>query len=254
MAITLVGINTTATVTNGGTVTLNMPTGVAENDVVVIFAGGSNSPGSTPSTWTEIEINEDVNTVLAYKVMGASPDSNVSFWDTGGTSDSGAALAMAFRGVDTANVLDVAVVSGTTGSSDPPAIVPTSNDTCICVFGTDYRADPGDSSPGSITNYLPSPTTVASANDNADTVVAGAYRILSGGAGASENPGNWSTWSITGDAYAVTIALRPLVATGQPYAKRVGGVKFVGNRAGQNTNLWRKAGELFLPQPSIIRV
>lgn len=71
------------------------------------------------------------------------------------------------------------------------------------------------------------------------------------------------TATLSASAANVTLALvaiRPLAA-GHPVAKRMGGVKFVGNRAGQNTSLWRKSlgwrksiGGLLLPSaPSIIR-
>lgn len=60
----------------------------------------------------------------------------------------------------------------------------------------------------------------------------------------------------TGEWSVLTLAVLPPAVAGQPYAKRMGGVKFVqGFRAAQNSNLWRKAGELLLPpRPSIIRV
>jgi hypothetical protein len=261
MAIAFRG-SASGTVINGGTVSIDLTaiTGLAQDDVVCIYTISSAGTLADPSGWTPIQSDTSVNATAYqagawYKVMTASPDTSVSFWDTGGTGDSGTALAFAFSGVDTSTPMDTTATeaegSNLPGGAGCPAIVPASDDCMIVVF---MGASNLDATPGTLSNYTQPTTFHATSNDTSDTSSSGAYRLLSGGAGASEDPGAWTTWGGAGDTYGVTIALRPAAATGQPAVKRIGGVKFVGNRAGQNTNLWRRAADLLLPNPSIIRV
>lgn len=118
-----------------------------------------------------------------------------------------------FRGVDTTTPFDVADAGPNTTSGinpDPAAITPTNANTCIvCIFGKndDYTSitDPTNYSAGS----------QGSSTSGADGSAALAYRILTGGAGASENPAAWSLGGgAAGNAgYVVTMALREAVTT-----------------------------------------
>lgn len=92
---------------------------------------------------------QDANGGVAYKVMGASPDTSVQIPQTG---DSGCAAAIiALRGIDTSNPLDAAATAATgTNSSDanPPAITPVTAGAWISVHGaypaTGAKALPAD--------------------------------------------------------------------------------------------------------------
>lgn len=179
----------------------------------------------------------------------------VSQEGSGNSSDGIAGQIFTFRGHDSTTPIDVTPTeaNATSTNPDPPAIVPVSNDCMILVLGGGGMTTATDTTPGTMTNY----TTMAgraAADTNAPSINT-ARRLLTGGAGASEDPPAWTSWGSSAWV-VVTIAIRPAgAATGQPYAKRMGGVTFVqGFRRGQNTNLWRKAGELLLPSPSLIRV
>lgn len=83
-------------------------------------------------------------------------------------------------------------------------------------------------------------------------------------AGTSSRQAVVSTSEDAADVYQVmNLIAFQVPVTGQPAVKRMGGVPFVGNRGGQNTNLWREqlvgwrksiSGLLLPPKPSIMRV
>lgn len=219
-----------------------------QGDVCVAMIASTGGTGATLSGWTNIFLNQGGGqNSLSYKVQGATPDeASPGSWDTGTTSDSGASVVLAFSGVDTVTPLDVTSVSSTT--NDPGAITPTSNDCAILVFGFDTALD---TTPGSITNY--STPVAAQGNDTNDVSVAGCYRILTGGAGSSENPAAFSGWTFAGASQRTyTVALRP--AAGQPYDLHEGGIKFVNpHMGGQNFQVWRKAlNGLFVPPRKLV--
>jgi hypothetical protein len=236
MAITFRG-SANGTVIDGGTTSIDLTAiaGLAQNDVVVVHHRSSAGTGVDVSGWTRVFLNNMDRDLVAYKVMGGSPDTSISFWDTGGTSDSGAAVAAAFTGVDTATPLDVASTSNV--GTDPPSIVPTSDDCAIVVM---CSATVNDATPGTITNFTVQAS--APANDTNPITAVSAYRILTGGAGGTQNPGQFSGLTITG-GWSSTLALRPAgIATGQPAVKRMGGV--VGANYRSPFGMWR---ELLLP-------
>lgn len=221
MAIAFRG-SAVGSVIDGGTVSIDLTTisGLAQNDVVCVFAISSAGTLADPSGWTLIQSDTNVNGTAYqagawYKVMGAVPDTSVSFWDTGGTGDSGSAVALAFSGVDTTTPMDATATevegSNLAATVGCPAIVPASNDCMIVIL---MGSSTNDATIGTVTNYThPSPYT-ATTNDASDTTSGGGYRLLSGGAGASEDPGTWSNWGASGTTYGVTIALRPAAAGG----------------------------------------
>ena len=147
-----------------------------------------------------------------YKFMGATPDTTVSIPGTGGLPHLGA-LALVFRGVNTTTPMDVAVTTANVPSPavpNSPAITPTSNDCCIVIAAVALIID---TSVGSVSNYLPSPSVqISSASGSNAISLAASYRILSGGASTAEDPLAWSTWSV-GQWCSATIALRPLTAS-----------------------------------------
>lgn len=223
MAIAFRG-SAVGSVIDGGTVSVDLTgiSGLAQNDIVCVFTISSAGTLATPGVWVPIQSDTNVNGTAYqagawYKIMGASPDTSVSFWDTGGTGDSGSAVALAFSGVDTTTPMDATATeaegNNLPGGAGCPAIVPASNDCMIVIF---MGAATLDSTIGTITNYTqPTPHTTTS-NDTSDTTCEGAYRLLSGGASVSEDPGAWSLWGGAGASYGVTIALRPAVASSGP--------------------------------------
>ena len=83
-------------------------------------------------------------------------------------------------------------------------------------------------------------------------------------AGTSSRQAVVSTSEDAADVYQVmNLIAFQVPVTGQPAVKRMGSVPFVGNRRGQNTNLWREqlvgwrksiSGLLLPPKPSIMRI
>ncbi len=225
-----------ATAINGGTATVTLPAGMQQDDIVVVFHGipGNVVPAAAPSGYTSITTATPGGVAASamrasYKFMGAIPDTTVACAGTGSAQDVTCAEVKVWRGVDTTTPLDVAATTatGTTGAPDPAPITPTSAD-CAIVIGAVSSVD--DSTPGTVTNYTsPTPST-ANATDTNPATVAAAYRLLSGGAGASENPGAWSSWT-TSKWAAITIALRPGsggIQSGALAAAGLGAATFVG--------------------------
>lgn len=211
----------TGSVIDGGVLSINLTgiAGLAQNDVVVIFALSTSGTAANPSGWTSLQVFNDgggAHISTAYKIMGASPDTSVTYWDTGSTSNSGCAVALAFSGVDTTTPIDVTTtvlndVTGSAAAPNPPAITPTSANCAIVIFGGETNPFGGvDASRGTVASY--STPVNATSTDSASAGVSGAYRILTGGAGSAENPAAFSTWATASFSLSATIALRPTAA------------------------------------------
>lgn len=140
--------------------------------------------------------------------MGASPDASVTLWDTGTVDDCGVALAFALRGVDTTTPLDVAI--NTTSSLNPGAVTPASANCAVVVMSsTDTLAE----TVGTISSYTKPSSGEIVASDVGSLTAAGCYRLLSGGAGASQDPATWTSWTAGPVTTSHTIALRPLATS-----------------------------------------
>lgn len=201
---------------NGGDVTLDLSaTGVAEGDVVVVFGG---LPSSTLAT-ADIETADYVEgtpfgstsapaiaLTYGYKIMGATPDTEV-VCNGGGSGTAGVAYGgYVLRGVDLTNVYDASPVTatGASGSPDGPEITTVTDGALVVVFGGVRSNDSTATEPTGYSNKFE-----INANDDNDISVGGAT-LLKATAGA-ENPdafgsfGN-SRWG------AVTLAFRPASA------------------------------------------
>ncbi len=209
MTITFVGSNTGQNTAPTG-VTVALPA-TNQNDLVLVITGtpdrgtGVGAPATSGYT-TLVELMptapELAKLHISRKFMGATPDPSVTI----GGGAQVATCILAFRGVDTTTPIDVTLTTVLLSvSPNPSAITPASNNCCIVAAGYSIQLD---TSVGSITNYLPSPSVQKTCN--IDTTVAAVYRILSGGASVAEDPLPWSTWS-TGSqrCMTATIALRP---------------------------------------------
>lgn len=176
--------------------------------------------------------SNDVNLLVSYKVMGASPDANVSIPASNATTAGVAYAIYVFRGVDTANPLDVTSVTAgniNTGVANAAAITPSTSGAWIMAVGAAAVAagavftNPAGMS--GTTNHFRSATITSTTNDANIGVAlktdwaAGAFDPAVFGGSTSTNTGSWA---------AVTIVLRPLVASGTA----TGSVALAGSTAG----------------------
>lgn len=203
--------------------------GLQEGDLVIVSYGIPDADNVDfnmalvgASGWTEsadLFSNDtyDANLGVYYKVMGSSPDASVTVDGLGGTDTQTIAVAMAFRGVDIANPMDVTSTTATalnTMHPNPPSINhnnPSGVWTVIAgsnVFGNT----------GTRTFTFPSGYTTSAvqqlANDTSDGIVGLGYR--SSGVSDPEDPGVMTTSGTDSTSYAwaaVTMALRPAVAS-----------------------------------------
>lgn len=204
---------------------------VAENDLVVVsYADPGTSNHSevvtVPSGWTTIadlyaNDTRDTNLGTAYKIMGATPDSNIQ---VRGLASMPVAVAVAvLRGVDTTTPIDAThgVATGINGGiPDPPSVTPVTEGAVVYIA----RA----ASTGSLamfngvlsTGYFYRHGWDYNAASELIAVWAGIKPWVSG----AENPDALATGWNTGTPYswcAVTIPLRP-AAGGSPQALTLG--------------------------------
>jgi hypothetical protein len=129
--------NTTIALNSG--LTGGIASAVAAGDLVIaVFATGSTADRTLVITadanYTQIGTEQysnstfDTNLRVAYKFMGTTPDTSVTFGPTGNNADAGAMAVYVFRGVDQTTPLDgvtPAVASATnTVLVNPPSITP----------------------------------------------------------------------------------------------------------------------------------
>jgi len=209
MAISLVGTLTTGSAINGGDITLSLPSGLAQDDVVYVgLALGVASTGGTSSGgWTQVGSNVDtgnanLRTQLFRKVMGASPDTSIVLTGSGLAADSSSAIAIAFRGVDTTTPEDgvtPTTATGTTGGPDSPTITPNTTGAAAISWGAQPLIDvTGIGAPTGYTDLA-----VISSSDSNNTSNYMSWKSgLTGG--VAENPsaytgitsGRWVAWTI----------------------------------------------------------
>lgn len=185
----------------------SLPAGIAEGDIVIVavacdFALYTNTDGVQTSGYTNIFYpnSSRPGSQVAYKIMGATPDSVVNVRANTTGNIPAAVIVQTWRGVDTTTPLDVTSVGwqGLTGSPNAGEIT-TVNDNCLILavglldddVVTDGSAPTGYSNfrhyaSNSSTVYMASKTQTSAGNEDP------------GGFGGSGN----DQW------YAITIALR----------------------------------------------
>ena len=120
-SVTVVGSATA----QGGTSSFSLPGGLQQNDVVVYFAAADGGVPFTPTGYTQIiSDNSIVDSKVAYKVMGATPDTTISGLDSGADV---AHSVVVFRGIDTADVLETSATLDTSNVPNSPSITTIEN-------------------------------------------------------------------------------------------------------------------------------
>lgn len=217
---------------------------LAEGDVVLAFSaiGTTLQPtlsitdGSTDYTLIDTQqyvVGATYDTVLrvAYKRMGATPDTTVVFGPSGGTSRAQTMGVMVWRGVDPDTLLDVAVqIATATANSrpNPAAITPSTTGAVVVVVGAAGLKTGTNFASADLTDFR----TIWQA-DNQDSILGFGYHDWTSGA---FDGAQWTGPTTTNASNAVmSLALRPASAsvdadvtpgagsaTGQGFAPSVG--------------------------------
>ena len=114
---------------------LNNGSTLQENDIVVVYYGVSSTTdvdlsatGYTELADLYISDTYDANLFVGYKIMGSTPDTTITFSQTGSADNAGAASILVFRNVNTTTPIDVTTTTATAANTvlaNPPAITPT---------------------------------------------------------------------------------------------------------------------------------
>jgi hypothetical protein len=184
-----------------GVYNITEPTGVGIT-TKYLYAGGSNcrgyvgyrylQSGDTTFGWSRSAGSSNSDTIWSVDV--------IDLGNTGGSGDP----FNASSGASPTNFTDV-------NDPDPPAVTPATNDNLIWTIFVKNNDHTGITAPTNYTNASNGSSTAGT-----DGCAGTAYRILSGGGGASEDPGAWalSGGAATDDGHAWTGAIAPVSAPG----------------------------------------
>lgn len=224
MALSLRGTGSD-TALRGADVTVDLPAGIAENDVVV---GGYGEGGdgnnydmdAVTSGYTELadlygNDNNDANFGAYWKAMGATPDSEVTFNGHGDSFVNLSATVHVWTGADTTDPIDATTTTttGTNGAAvDSPSITTQTDGAVVISIGTHTQLAPGEPS-GAPTNYGNLVDIRSPGSGIVTTTMMASREISSAGA---ENPGAFpdSAGGSTSAMCAATIAIKPAGAGG----------------------------------------
>lgn len=204
--------------TGGSDVTLTLPGGIAQNDIVAVCYVDPSSTDVNMSMTTagyteEADLFETdtfpINLGAFWKPMGATPDSTAVCNNP--SSNSNCAVFHVWSGGDTAS-LDATTTTATgqnTGQGDPPSITTNTDNAAVLAFSGSAGDASGTGTPSGYSNYFYEENLAG-----ADSAVAMASKVVSP-AGA-EDPGVFTGFSTaTGYCWcAVTMALKPAAAGG----------------------------------------
>jgi hypothetical protein len=212
MAISYVG-SASNFAANGGDVTVTLPGGIAENDIVVVVGGHGNASGAAASISTSGYNTLDTQAsaanysgIIAWKRMGVSPDTTVTGTGGGDVSSGVAYIAYVVRGVDTSTAIDATTTeaTGTTGLPNSPSITTVTDNALVITAGLFAVANGTLTPPAGYSNAL---TKSGSDTNGIDVVAASRIQAAAG----AVNPSGWG--AIIGDSsddwVAWTVALRP---------------------------------------------
>ena len=206
MAISLVGTQESQQ-TGGLAILLSLPT-MQEGDLVVVFETRADNLLSGVSTLgyaTHASDTTSCSLGIYYKFMGPTPDTAVTV-AAGANNVGHAAIAFAFRGVDTRVPFDVAATPATGSSTNPnpAANTPVTFGAWAVVAAASETTDTTVVAPSGYTNQVD-----INSNTTDDCTVGVATLALT--TKAAEDPGTWTTWS--NSAWRTyTVLLRPQVA------------------------------------------
>jgi hypothetical protein len=203
MAITFVG-SATGSAINGLNVTVDL-SGIAmqEGDVAVLVAGNlgilPTEPGA--SGWT-VSYGDTTARIVAYKLMGATPDASVTCTGPGTTTSAATAVVEVFRGVDAA-ILDADITTADDSSTNPdsPAITTVTDGAIVISAVTGTVSDTSVTAPSGYNNGVS-----INASDTVSSTSAMAWQEQA--TAGVENPPSWTTFSFSSWA-SFSVALRP---------------------------------------------
>jgi hypothetical protein len=176
--------------------------GLQQNDFVLVTTYGDSNAPALPTGFTNIAngTGASAGSVFyraSYKIMTATPDTSISFTDSGADDHH---VITAWRNVDTTTPLDVTrtLADATTGNPNPPSITTITNRAMIIpvAFIDDLTGTPTP----------PAGYTLAGSRSTGQGCVAQSY-LLEPLAGA-EDPGTYSLSTNNDQWVCVTIALR----------------------------------------------
>src|SRR5262245_6688387 len=211
--ISFVG-SSSANCINGAAMTLTLPGGIVQNDMVFVLVTSSiiggvllQSSGWTFHSTASVGDAAAANTFTSYyKLMGSTPDTVLNWNAAGTTSDTQCAIALVFRGQNLASPWDLVpgatVQVNTKTIPQAPALGVTNPNCCLIIAA---QADQV-STVGNVPGYAP--TIARNASDTKPTTLAATYQILQGGGGMLHTPPAWDAWSPVNTNSAMTLALR----------------------------------------------
>ena len=204
MAKAFVG-RTSGTANNGGNITITLNSGltggtgsaVSTGDMVIVGgASGGNGVGlAFPGDWTVIDNGTtgggNSRGIVAYKIMGATPDTSVTLTGDGSNFSSVGAIAHVMSGCDyDSSVTPTTATSTGSTDPDPPSITPDENNTAVFAWAFSRINDASITVPTNYSNL----TTINSGGDTNDVTLALAWRD-GRSSGVAEDPGVFGTWS-----------------------------------------------------------
>lgn len=212
--------STTGTASGSNVLTIDKPTGVQDNDVLLAFvAFDKNSSITPPSGWTTnathaTNVGDPLSTGVYWKVADASEEPGTYSWSvTGSGYHAGGILCL--RGINTSNVIDAATTSatGTNWNHDGPCpslTTTTANALYLPCFALVHTVT-GPTAP-SPTATVFSALNGGTAGSNA--MVSAATKATAGATG--DKLWTLATWDNTAEWHAYQVALRLANPGGSP--------------------------------------
>jgi hypothetical protein len=210
MAITLVGTNS-GSAGNGNDVTVSIPGGTVQDDIVLVMGGHGNTAGDAgvnSAGYTEV-IDRDRGACqlsVSWRRMPSSVPSSVDCKGSGNAADAAAYVVMVFRGVDTSTAIDVTSTSDESTGNTPnsPLITTVTDGAAVISCFIQASNETSLTQPSGYVNKIQESKT-----ETSPVTVAAAWDAISPAGG--ENPGPWT--GLPSAAWvAATIALRPAAA------------------------------------------
>lgn len=192
------------TTSDNDTSTLTFPAGLQEDDLVIVAFSADGGIGDVPSGYTEISASNFASNSIAahvsYKIMGATPDTNVT---AAGLSGASVVAAVAIRGFDpTQNFISVEDANAASGGIPDPPPITFENSSGIYV-GIGMQDDDNVTFTSSLDNFTTAKSITTGQSIGLGTAIAG-Y-------GETVDPGEFGGGGIATDTtYNVSIAIKAI--------------------------------------------